>query len=280
MLTGYFTVCLWTIFLEVLFLNDYFTKESPKIRDFHLKPRLYLCYNKPMTNQKKLLLIDGSSVAFRAFSHSIIKLTVANNNGLHTHAIYGFHPMLDNLLERIQPTHVLVAFDAGKQLSVQRCLQTIRLVVPRLQRNFVSSSLYIREMLAARGIAYYDLAQYEADDIIGTSAFQDGWKYQWGLPNSLMSLGIKTWFSWLTKTQSLRFRRKVWLSLRLHTWLPHGEMGDYPAQFIDLKALWEISPIIFQGLLRLVKRLDPSSSLNTVPFEGIYEHRKRRTKTT
>ena len=76
--------------------------------------------------------------------------------------------MLDNLLERIQPTHVLVAFDAGKQLSVQRCLRTIRLVVPRPQRNSVSSSPYIREML--RGIAYYDLAQYRADELSGTLA--------------------------------------------------------------------------------------------------------------
>ena len=68
-----------------------------------------------MTNQKKLLLIDGSSVAFRAFFALYNQIDrFRNNNGLHTNAIYGFHLMLDNLLERIQPTHVLVAFDAGK----------------------------------------------------------------------------------------------------------------------------------------------------------------------
>ena len=68
-----------------------------------------------MTNQKKLLLIDGSSVAFRAFFALYNQIDrFRNNNGLHTNAIYGFHLMLDNLLERIHPTHVLVAFDAGK----------------------------------------------------------------------------------------------------------------------------------------------------------------------
>ena len=68
-----------------------------------------------MTNQKKLLLIDGSSVAFRAFFALYNQIDrFRNNNGLHTNAIYGFHLMLDNLLERIQPTHILVAFDAGK----------------------------------------------------------------------------------------------------------------------------------------------------------------------
>ena len=55
-----------------------------------------------MTNQKKLLLIDGSSVAFRAFFALYNQIDrFRNNNGLHTNAIYGFHLMLDNLLERI-----------------------------------------------------------------------------------------------------------------------------------------------------------------------------------
>ena len=54
-----------------------------------------------MTNQKKLLLIDGSSVAFRAFFALYNQIDrFRNNNGLHTNAIYGFHLMLDNLLER------------------------------------------------------------------------------------------------------------------------------------------------------------------------------------
>ncbi|MEE1325027.1 MAG: hypothetical protein U0K25_00195, partial [Streptococcus sp.] len=65
-----------------------------------------------MENKKKLLLIDGSSVAYRAFFALYNQIDrFKNRAGLHTNAIYGFHLMLNHLLERIQPTHVLVAFD-------------------------------------------------------------------------------------------------------------------------------------------------------------------------
>ena len=66
-------------------------------------------------DKKKLLLIDGSSVAFRAFFALYQQLDrFKNANGLHTNAIYGFQLMLNHVLERVEPSHVLVAFDAGK----------------------------------------------------------------------------------------------------------------------------------------------------------------------
>ena len=124
-----------------------------------------------MTNQKKLLLIDGSSVAFRAFFALYNQIDrFRNNSGLHTNAIYGFHLMLDNLLERIQPTHVLVAFDAGKTTFRTEMFADYKAGRAKTPEEFREQLPYIREMLAARGIAYYDLAQYEADDIIGTLA--------------------------------------------------------------------------------------------------------------
>ena len=76
---------------------------------------LDVCYNKLMEKKNKLLLIDGSSVAFRAFFALYNQIDrFKSPSGLHTNAIYGFHLMLNHLLERVQPTHVLVAFDAGK----------------------------------------------------------------------------------------------------------------------------------------------------------------------
>ncbi len=125
-----------------------------------------------MTNQKKLLLIDGSSVAFRAFFALYNQIDrFRNNNGLHTNATYGFHLMLDNLLERIQPTHVLVAFDAGKTTFRTEMFADYKAGRAKTPEEFREQFPYIREMLAVlRGIAYYDLAQYEADDIIGTLA--------------------------------------------------------------------------------------------------------------
>ena len=60
-----------------------------------------------MTNQKKLLLIDGSSVAFRAFFALYNQIDrFSNINDHHNNDIYSFHLKLDNMNERIQPTHI------------------------------------------------------------------------------------------------------------------------------------------------------------------------------
>lgn len=61
-------------------------------------------------------MIDGNSVAFRAFFalHQSLERFV-NHNGLHTTAIYGFKNMLDKIIEEVKPSHILVAFDAGKR---------------------------------------------------------------------------------------------------------------------------------------------------------------------
>ncbi len=68
-----------------------------------------------MENKDRLLLIDGSSVAFRAFFALYNQIDrFKAPNGLHTNAIFAFHTMLSSLMERIEPTHVLIAFDAGK----------------------------------------------------------------------------------------------------------------------------------------------------------------------
>ncbi len=77
---------------------------------------------------KKLLLIDGNSIAFKAFFalyQSLDRFT--NSEGLHTSAIYGFNRMLDKVLAAEQPDEALVAFDAGgKPLLELKNMKVIR----------------------------------------------------------------------------------------------------------------------------------------------------------
>ena len=221
-----------------------------------------------MTNQKKLLLIDGSSVAFRAFFALYNQIDrFRNNNGLHTNAIYGFHLMLDNLLERIQPTHVLVAFDAGKTTFRTEMFADYKAGRAKTPEEFREQFPYIREMLAARGIAYYDLAQYEADDIIGTlakMAENTSEDYQITVVSGDKDLIQLTDENTVVEIS----RRKVWLSLRpSHLTTSWRKWGLPQRNSSTSRPSWVISPIIFQGLLRLVKRLVSSSSWNTVPLK-------------
>ncbi|MEK5523739.1 DNA polymerase I [Heyndrickxia sp. FSL W8-0423] len=113
----------------------------------------------------KLILIDGNSIAYRAF----FALPLLNNEkGIHTNAIYGFTTMLMKILNEEKPTHILVAFDAGKTTFRHKTFKeykgTRQKTPPELSEQFP----FIRELLDAYGIQRYELANYEADDIIGT----------------------------------------------------------------------------------------------------------------
>ncbi|RXZ81174.1 DNA polymerase I [Paenibacillaceae bacterium] len=113
----------------------------------------------------KWILIDGNSIANRAF-YAMPPLT--NSAGLHTNAVYGFTTMLLRLLEEEKPTHMLVAFDAGKITFRHEGYKDYKggrsKTPPELSEQFP----LIKELLQSFGIAQFELSGYEADDIIGT----------------------------------------------------------------------------------------------------------------
>jgi len=115
------------------------------------------------------MLIDGNSIAYRAF----FALPLLNNEkGIHTNAIYGFTMMLTKMLEEEKPTHVLVAFDAGKTTFRHEAYKEYKggrqKTPPELSEQFP----FIRELLDAYNIKRYELPNYEADDIIGTISLE------------------------------------------------------------------------------------------------------------
>lgn len=119
--------------------------------------------------KKKLMLIDGNSIAYRAF----FALPLLNNDkGIHTNAVYGFTTMLMKVLEDEKPTHILVAFDAGKTTFRHKTFTEYKggrqKTPPELSEQFP----FLRELLDAYGIKRYELENYEADDIIGTLAIK------------------------------------------------------------------------------------------------------------
>jgi DNA polymerase-1 len=113
----------------------------------------------------KWILIDGSSIAFRAF---FAMPTLTNAAGMHTNAVYGFATMLLKLIEEEKPTHMLVAFDAGKVTFRHEGYEDYKggreKTPPELSEQFP----LIKELLDALGVAHYEIENYEADDIIGT----------------------------------------------------------------------------------------------------------------
>ncbi|MDM5156760.1 DNA polymerase I [Bacillus sp. DX1.1] len=117
--------------------------------------------------EKKVVLVDGNNIAYRAF----FALPLLNNDkGIHTNAIYGFTMMLMRILEEEKPTHMLVAFDAGKTTFRHKTFSDYKggrqKTPPELSEQFP----FIRELLDAFHVPRYELENYEADDIMGTLA--------------------------------------------------------------------------------------------------------------
>ncbi|WNR43283.1 DNA polymerase I [Paenibacillus roseipurpureus] len=113
----------------------------------------------------KLIIIDGNSIAFRAFYALPL---LSNSSGLHTNAVYGFTTMLLKLIEEEKPTHFLVAFDAGKITFRHKEYTEYKGGREKTPSELSEQFPLIKELLKAFKIPQFELSGYEADDIIGT----------------------------------------------------------------------------------------------------------------
>ena len=116
---------------------------------------------------KKLLLIDGHSIANRAF-YGLPDLT--NSNGEHTGAIFGFVNMMLKFIEDEKPDNFAVAFDVSAPTFRHKMFEaykgTRKPMLPELKEQIPR----IQEMLKAMGVPVITLEGWEADDILGTLA--------------------------------------------------------------------------------------------------------------
>ncbi len=232
----------------------------------------FSCYNKPMEKKNKLLLIDGSSVAYRAFFALYNQIDrFKSPSGLHTNAIYGFHLMLNHLLERVQPTHILVAFDAGKTTFRTEMYADYKGGRAKTPEEFREQLPFIREMLQHLGIHYYDLAQYEADDIIGTL---DKMAEKTAVPYDVTIVsGDKDLIQLTDDNTVVEISKKGVAEFEEFTPAYLMEkMGISPVQFIDLKALMGDKSDNIPGVTKIGEKTGLKLLLEYGSLEGIYDH--------
>ncbi|WP_259811738.1 DNA polymerase I [Corynebacterium sanguinis] len=116
---------------------------------------------------QRLLLIDGHSMAFRAF-FALPAENFSTSGGQHTNAVYGFLSMFANIIAEEKPTHAAVAFDVGR-----KTFRTERFPEYKAQREasppeFKGQVPIIEEVLGELGIVTLSKENYEADDIVAT----------------------------------------------------------------------------------------------------------------
>ena len=125
----------------------------------------------PPTGRPRLLLLDGHSLAYRAFFALPVE-NFSTTTGQHTNAVYGFTSMLINVLRDEQPTHVAVAFDVSRRRSASSSTPSTRPSATRRPAEFSSQLPLIKEVLDALRIPFLKKDGYEADDIIATLTTQ------------------------------------------------------------------------------------------------------------
>jgi len=181
--------------------------------------------------QKKLLLIDGNSIAYRAF---FALPPLSNAKGQQTNAVYGFTQMLLRLLQDEQPTHVAVAFDAGKQTFRHEWFSEYKGTRQKTPSELSEQFSLLRDLVRAFRIPVLELATYEADDIIGTlSRYAEAAS----IPTLVVS-GDKDLLQLVSKqVQAILARRGITEVDRYDTDAVHARYGLTPAQIVDLKGL-------------------------------------------
>ncbi|MCV3762826.1 DNA polymerase I [Companilactobacillus farciminis] len=223
-----------------------------------------------MSKNKKLLLIDGNSVSFRAFfaMHNVLDKFV-NGEGIHTNALYAFNNMLELILKDEKPTHALVAFDAGKTTFRTKMFDEYKGTRAKTPQELMEQLPLIQEMLNYRGIKTYELPDYEADDIIGTISHKaelDG-----------MDVTIITGDRDLTQLATDKVTVKVNVKgvTETESYTPEHvqeKLGITPKQIIDMKGLMGDNSDHYPGVEKVGEKTAIKLLTQYDSVEGIYEH--------
>ena len=131
----------------------------------------------------RLLLLDGHSLAYRAFFALPVE-NFSTKTGQVTNAVFGFTSMLINMLRDEKPTHVAVAFDVSRQTFRLEKYAEYKANRSTTRPEFSGQLDLIKEVLNALRIPFIEKAGYEADDVIATLARQ---AVERGIPTSIIT---------------------------------------------------------------------------------------------
>ena len=120
---------------------------------------------------KKLLLIDAYAMIFRAY-YAFIRVPRMNSKGENTSAIFGFCVTLEDLIKKINPTHIGVAFDPAGGTFRHEAYEQYKAQRPETPEDIRKAVPVIKQILEAMNIPVLEVPGFEADDVIGTLSKQ------------------------------------------------------------------------------------------------------------
>lgn len=180
--------------------------------------------------KESFLIIDGNSIACRA---AFAKKDLKNSQGRETGGTYLFVTMLDTIITKLKPSHVVVAWDVSRENFRTKLDETYK-----ANRESKSENLYIqfediKRILDAIGIKYVGVYGYEADDVIGTYS-----KISPEHVENYILTGDKDSFQLVNNRTCVYFPRMGVTDLEVIDEVAvKDKFGVFVEQYIDLKAL-------------------------------------------
>ena len=217
---------------------------------------------------KRLTMIDGNNLLFRSYyATAYTGNFMKNSKNFPTNAIYGLVNMINKILEEENPNYVIVAFDRGKTFRHEKYdnYKGGRIETPdELKKQFPVA----KEVITAMGLKWYDIDNYEADDIIGTfSKYCDNNDIKGTIISSDKDL-----LQLINEDVEVKLLKSAGESIRYNEATFEKDYGIKPINIIDLKALMGDNSDNIPG----VKGIGEKGALKLLQeyktLDGIYEN--------
>ena len=217
---------------------------------------------------EKIILVDGNNLLFRSYY-----ATAYNGNFMHnskdfpTNALFGFINMMNKIINEEKPTYIMVAFDKGKTFRHEKFADYKggRMETPDELKMQIP---YSRKLLDAMGIKYYEIDNYEADDIIGTFARYCDLDKNFDATiissdhDLLQLISDAVEMKLLKSKDYIRYNKKSFFE----------EYGIEPARVVDLKALEGDSSDNIPGVKGIGEKTALKLLQDYKTLDGVYEN--------
>lgn len=216
---------------------------------------------------KKLLLIDGNSMLFRAYYATAYTRRMSTSTGIPTNAVFGFISMMQKAIHLIHPDAILVAWDAGKKTFRHESYEDYKGTRKELDEDLIVQMPIVREYLDEIQIPRYEEEGYEADDIIGSMCEENP-----DISTTILT-SDRDLLQLVDKSTNVLLMKKGITEMDLMDEAALQEKYDLkPRQIIDLKGLMGDASDNIPG----VKGVGEKTALKLLhqyeSVEGVYEH--------
>lgn len=212
------------------------------------------------------MLIDGNSLLFRAFYALPL---LHNREGVYTNGVYGFLTMFNRVVAEEQPTHVVVAFDKGRETFRNEIYEAYKGTRSAPPNELVGQFQLLRDTLEAMNVPYIEMQGFEADDIIGTlssKAAQQG-------DTCLILTGDSDTLQLVSETVTVLMTRKGITEIdRYNTQKVVEKWEVEPEQLVEIKGLMGDTSDNIPG----VPGIGPKTAIKLIKqyqsLENLYQH--------